>query len=78
MVRVVIRMIGRAGLWVSTKAKIMREVVGNPLDDEPRLVLADWFDEQQNPRGQFIRVQCQRETQLTLILIALPDDPILD
>lgn len=29
-----------------------------PLDDSPRLLLADWLDERGDPRGEFIRVQC--------------------
>ena len=28
-------------------------------DDTPRLVYADWLDEQDDPRGEFIRVQCE-------------------
>jgi len=28
-----------------------------PDDDAPRLILADWLDEQDDPRGEFIRVQ---------------------
>ena len=28
-----------------------------PDDDAPRLVFADWLDEQGDPRGEFIRVQ---------------------
>lgn len=32
----------------------------NPDDDTPRLVLADWFDENSQPaRGEFVRVQCE-------------------
>ena len=31
----------------------------NPEDDAPRLVYADWLDEQGDPRGEFIRVQCE-------------------
>ncbi|HEY1068810.1 MAG TPA: TIGR02996 domain-containing protein [Pirellulales bacterium] len=29
-------------------------------DDAPRLIYADWLDEQRDPRGEFIRVQCER------------------
>ncbi len=29
-----------------------------PADDGPRLIFADWLDEQGDSRGQFIRVQC--------------------
>jgi len=31
---------------------------GRPDDDAPRLIFADWLDEQGDPRGEFIRVQC--------------------
>ena len=27
----------------------------NPMDDTPRLVLADWLEEQGDPRGEFLR-----------------------
>jgi uncharacterized protein (TIGR02996 family) len=30
-----------------------------PDNDAPRLVYADWLDEQGDPRGEFIRVQCE-------------------
>jgi uncharacterized protein (TIGR02996 family) len=30
----------------------------SPDDDGPRLIYADWLEEQGNPRGQFIRIQC--------------------
>jgi uncharacterized protein (TIGR02996 family) len=30
----------------------------SPDDDVPRLVYADWLEEQGNPRGQFMRIQC--------------------
>jgi len=29
-----------------------------PDDDGPRLIFADWLDEQGDPRGEFIRIQC--------------------
>ena len=38
----------------------------SPEDDALRLVYADWLDERGDPRGQFIRVQCE--------LAQLPDD----
>ncbi len=39
-----------------------------PEDDAPRLMFADWLDEQCDPRGEFIRLQCAL-TRLS------PDDP---
>src|SRR4029450_12736445 len=38
----------------------------DPDDDTPRLVLADWLDEHDDPRGECVRLQCQ--------LAALPGD----
>lgn len=35
------------------------EIQRRPLDDDPRLVFADWLDEQGDARGEWIRVQCQ-------------------
>ncbi|MCA9069901.1 MAG: TIGR02996 domain-containing protein, partial [Planctomycetaceae bacterium] len=31
----------------------------HPGDDMPRLIYADWLDEQGDPRGEFIRIQCE-------------------
>lgn len=30
-----------------------------PTDDTPRLVLADWLEEHDDPRGEFVRLQCR-------------------
>jgi uncharacterized protein (TIGR02996 family) len=38
-----------------------RAVLESPDDDRPRLVYADWLDEQGDPRGEFIRVQVELE-----------------
>jgi uncharacterized protein (TIGR02996 family) len=46
----------------------LRSIIEEPDDDAPRLVYADWLTERGDPRGDFIRVQCQ--------LACLPgDDP---
>src|SRR5690348_3029901 len=41
---------------------IMDNILSNPEDDSPRLILADWLDERGQPgdaeRAEFIRVQC--------------------
>src|SRR5262249_54909259 len=38
---------------------ILRTIVENPADDAPRLVYADWLEEQGRPEpAQFIRLQC--------------------
>lgn len=31
----------------------------NPEDDTPRLVLADWLEDHDDPRGEFVRVHCR-------------------
>ncbi len=38
--------------------EIIRADLGNPV---PRLIFADWLDEQGDPRGEFIRTQCELE-----------------
>jgi uncharacterized protein (TIGR02996 family) len=41
------------------EAAFLAHVLANPDDDTPRLVYADWLDEQgQDARAEFIRVQC--------------------
>ena len=35
----------------------LQRIRAYPDDDAPRLVFADWLDEQGDPRGDFIRVQ---------------------
>ena len=40
----------------------LKEITANPEDLTPRLVYADWLDEQGDPRGEFIRVQCELAT----------------
>lgn len=44
----------------STEDAFLHTILDNPEDDIPRLVFADWLEEQGNPRGTFIRLQCQR------------------
>lgn len=43
---------------MNDRPAFLRAILENPDDDAPRLVFADWLDERQDPRGQFIRVQC--------------------
>ena len=39
---------------------LLAAVLADPEDDAPRLVLADWFEENgQEERGEFVRVQCR-------------------
>jgi uncharacterized protein (TIGR02996 family) len=37
----------------------LAEVLNHPEDDGPRLIYADWLEELGDPRGEFIRVQCE-------------------
>lgn len=37
-----------------------QEIIANPSDDTPRLIYADWLEEQdRQPYAEFIRIQCQ-------------------
>jgi len=42
-----------------TNEDMVRHILDNPDDVAARLVYADWLDEHDNPRGEFIRVQCR-------------------
>lgn len=37
----------------------LEAIQANPEDEVPRLVYADWLDDQGDPRGELIRVQCE-------------------
>ena len=41
------------------EALFLQAVLENPDDDTPRLIYADWLEERGDPRGEFIRVQCE-------------------
>jgi uncharacterized protein (TIGR02996 family) len=41
--------------------EFLPSILERPDDDIPRLVYADWLEERGDPRGAFIRLQCQRE-----------------
>jgi uncharacterized protein (TIGR02996 family) len=36
----------------------LHDILARPDEDAPRLIYADWLEERNNPRGEFIRVQC--------------------
>lgn len=38
---------------------LFEAILENPDDIAPRLIYADWCDEQGDPRGEFIRIQCE-------------------
>jgi uncharacterized protein (TIGR02996 family) len=40
----------------------LQAVRAEPDDDAPRLIFADWLEEQGDPRGAFIRIQCRLAT----------------
>jgi len=42
-----------------TDSDFMAAIIANPADDAPRLVYADWLEEHDDPRGEFIRVQVE-------------------
>ena len=44
----------------SLEDAFLQPIIANPNDDTPRLIFADWLEEQGNPRGTFIRLQCER------------------
>lgn len=45
--------------------RFLKDILANPDQDAPRLVYADWLEEQGDPRGEFIRVQCALAQGLT-------------
>jgi uncharacterized protein (TIGR02996 family) len=44
----------------SPEDAFLQTILEHPDDDIPRLVFADWLEEHGNPRGAFIRLQCER------------------
>jgi uncharacterized protein (TIGR02996 family) len=40
------------------KEAFLHDISAHPDDDAPRLIYADWLDEHNDPRGEFIRIQC--------------------
>lgn len=47
---------------MSDEQSFLDEITANPDDDIPRLIYADWLEERGDPRGEFIRVQCELAT----------------
>jgi uncharacterized protein (TIGR02996 family) len=43
---------------MSIEDAFLHDILTHPDDDAPRLIYADWLDEHNDPRGEFIRVQC--------------------
>jgi uncharacterized protein (TIGR02996 family) len=46
--------------------KLLAEILEHPLDDSPRLVLADSLQSKNDPRGEFIVAQCRLAERTTL------------
>lgn len=41
------------------ESEFIEEIIANPQDQSARLIFADWLEEQGDPRGEFIRIQCE-------------------
>jgi uncharacterized protein (TIGR02996 family) len=44
---------------MTSNEAFLQAILEDPDDDAPRLVYADWLEKRGDPRGEFIRVQCQ-------------------
>ncbi len=44
---------------MQSNEQFLPAIVDDPENDLPRLIYADWLEEQGDPRGEFIRVQCE-------------------
>ena len=44
---------------MSHDAPFLAQIAADPEVDAPRLIYADWLEEQQDERAEFIRVQCE-------------------
>src|SRR5262245_47789794 len=42
-----------------TEAAFLADIAADPGDDLVRLIFADWLSERGDPRGDFLRVQCE-------------------
>lgn len=49
-------------MTVPEESPLFQEILAHPHDRELRLVFADWLEEQGDPRGQLVRLQCQLES----------------
>lgn len=54
------------GTTKEIRETFLKTIYENPDDDAPRLMYADWLTEQDDPQGEFIRIQCE--------LVTLPDE----
>ena len=44
---------------MADETAFLQAIAEEPDDDALRLIFADWLDERDDPRGEFIRVQCE-------------------
>lgn len=44
---------------MTAQSEFLAEIVASPGDLTARLIYADWLEEQGDPRGEFIRIQCE-------------------
>ena len=44
---------------LAAEAGFISEIADTPDDVTPRLIFADWLEERGDPRGEFIRIQCE-------------------
>jgi uncharacterized protein (TIGR02996 family) len=44
---------------MNTEQSLLEVIIEKPEDDTPRLQFASWLEAQNDPRGEFIRVQCE-------------------
>ncbi|MFO1003683.1 MAG: TIGR02996 domain-containing protein [Planctomycetaceae bacterium] len=52
----------RPGTWVVDEKTFLDEIISDPGDHQPRLIYADWLEDHGDPRGEFIRLQIERES----------------
>jgi uncharacterized protein (TIGR02996 family) len=71
---------------MSPEQAFLQEIAAQPTDDTPRLVYADWLDEQDDPRGSYLRAEVElarlpesheryEETELALRALAESIEP---
>ena len=48
---------------MNEEAAFLNAIFANPDDDAPRLIYADWLEERDDPKGEFIRLQCKHANQ---------------
>ena len=57
-----------------TQAGFLQVIMESPEDEGARLVYADWLDERGDPRGEFIRAQCELAKRLQADVAQMEQD----